>query len=277
MTEPPSHLPHLPLVVEPDLLERHLGHPSLVVVDLGKADTYARGHVPGALFLDYGRLILGRPPAPGLVPPRAQLETEFSGLGIGPDSHVVACDDEGGGKAARLLWTLELLGHRRYSLLNGGLHAWASEGHPLEAVPARPRPRPFTAVWNPAPLADRDYVLAHLGDPQVALLDTRSPEEFTGRRCFATRCGHIPGAVNMDWTLAMDRGRNLRLLPEDELRALFLDRDVTPDREVIVYCQTHHRSSHTWLVLRHLGYEQVRGYAGAWAEWGNDPETPIET
>ena len=93
----------------------------------------------------------------------------------------------------------------------------------------------------------------------------------------AGRGGHIPGAVNLDWVNAIDQTRALRFQPESVLRDLLESRGITPDREVMVYCQTHHRSSHTYMVLRSLGYPRIRGYPGAWSEWGNDPATPVES
>ena len=101
------------------------------------------------------------------------------------------------------------------------------------------------------------------------LVDVREVEEFAQ--------GHIPGAVNMEWLLAMDQALNLRFKSPDELRALLAERHVTPDKEVIVYCHTHHRSAHTYMVLKSLGYERVRGYPGSWSDWGNAADTPVET
>ena len=104
----------------------------------------------------------------------------------------------------------------------------------------------------------------------------RSPAEFTGARKFADRAGHIPGAAHLEWTDMMDKQRNLRLLPDDQLRAMLAERGVTPDKEIITYCQTHHRSAYSYVVLKHLGYENVRGYPGSWSDWGNNPALPVE-
>mgnify|MGYP000517747764 CR=1 FL=1 len=98
----------LPLLLEPEILEQHLGDNGLLVVDLGKPDTYRQLHVPGAVFLDYGRIVAMNKPVMGLLPDDATLQSVFSAAGISRDTHVVAYDDEGGGKAARLLWTLEI-------------------------------------------------------------------------------------------------------------------------------------------------------------------------
>ncbi|HQU16740.1 MAG: thiosulfate sulfurtransferase [Chromatiales bacterium 21-64-14] len=266
----------LPLVVEPDALERHLGAEGLLVVDLSKPEVYSQLHVPGAVHLDYGQVIAAQPPRGGLLPDTAQLSRVLSAIGLTPDRHVVACDDEGGGKACRLLWTLDVLGHRRYSLLDGGLHAWANEQHPLDNAPAQVPPTDYQAKIGTEGIADWAYVLEHLQDPEVALLDCRTPEEYQGIKRLAARGGHIPGAVNLEWTRAMDPNRNLRLRPVEELRATLESLGLRPDREVITYCQTHHRSAHTYILLKALGYPRVRGYPGSWSDWGNRSDTPIE-
>jgi thiosulfate/3-mercaptopyruvate sulfurtransferase len=266
----------LPLLLEPDELEKNLGRDDLLVVDLSKPDTYARLHVPGAVHLDYARIIAMQKPVMGLVPDDATLAAVFSAIGIDAGMHVVACDDEGGGRAARLLWTLEVAGHNSFSLLNGGLHAWANEGHPLDSAPAMPVAKVFEVHRNPTPVADSSYIMEHLESDDCVLLDARSPDEYRGIKKFAERAGHIPGAVNFEWTEAMDQGRNLRLKPADELGTLLAERGITPDKEIIAYCQTHHRSAHTCLALQCLGFERVRGYAGSWSDWGNNPALPVE-
>ncbi|QKT04544.1 sulfurtransferase [Ectothiorhodospiraceae bacterium 2226] len=266
-----------PLIIEPDALEARLGEPDLVVVDVGKPETYAQLHVPGAVHLDVGVLMTGQPPVMGLLPPLDALAQQLGALGIGDDSYVVAYDDEGGPRAARLLWTLDVLGHTRHGLLNGGLHAWANEGHPTTAEPGRPTPRTLTLRRSDAPLAERDYVAAHLDDDAVVVLDARSPEEYRGMKVMAARGGHIPGAVNVDWTETLDQGRNLRLKPAEAVRALYEGRGITPDKTIVTHCQTHYRSAHSYIALKWLGYAQVKGYPGSWSDWGNAPDTPVAT
>lgn len=265
----------LPLLIEPDTLEVTMGYDNFLVVDLGKADTYRKLHVPGAVFLDYAQIVASRRPVMGLLPDDDTLQRVFSTLGINADTHVVAYDDEGGGRAARLLWTLEVAGHRHYSLLNGGLHAWANEGHPCDASPVTPTPGEFRVAHNDAPTASSDYILERLDSVDTRLLDVRSPNEYNGTRKFAERAGHIPGAVNFEWTSAMAQSLNLRFKPDVELKQLLADIGIMPDREIIVYCQTHHRSAHTYIMLKHLGFPRVKGYAGSWSDWGNNPDLPI--
>ena len=264
------------LLIEPEQLESRLNDAKLLVVDMRNTDRYRESHIPGAVHLDYADIIRVSPPAMGLLPDEEQLSTVLSGIGLTPDTFVVAYDDEGGGRASRLLWTLDTLGHRQFALLNGGIYAWVGEGHPLDQGIVTPTVSRYTARFeNPAVVADKDTILARLGQPDLALLDTRSLGEFAGSDVRAARGGHIPGAVNLNWTHAIDQENNLRFKPDAALRAMLEGIGVTPAKEVIVYCQTHHRSAHTYMVLKHLNYPKVRGYPGAWSEWGNNPSLPV--
>lgn len=268
----------LPLLVAPEALAEHLREPGILVVYVGPAERFASAHVPGAVQLEYRALLRQEPPMGGLLPDTETLSRVLGGVGITPQTHVVAYDDEGNGRAARLLWTLDALGHFEYSLLDGGLAAWRAADQPLETGSNPPVPADYPAeLANPEALADREYVQARLGDANTVILDARSAAEFRGEDVRAARGGHIPGAVNVEWTRQFDREGDFRLLPPESLRELFRAAGVTPDKEVIAHCQTHHRSALTYFVLRYLGYPRVRGYPGSWSEWGNDPNLPVET
>jgi len=266
----------LPTVIAPESLAERLDDPRLLLIDLGREETYCRAHLPGALALDYASLVASRAPVGGLLPDAAQLGAVFSALGLGPDRHVVAYDDEGGGRAARLLWTLDVLGHPGASMIDGGIHAWAAAGCALVEAPGVALPRDYPVSITGAGSAGADYILGRLRDPDFVTLDTRTTGEYQGSDRRAARGGHIPGAVHFEWLEAIDQERQLRLRSPVELRARLTALGVTPDKEVVAYCQTHHRSSHTYVVLKSLGYPRVRGYPGAWSDWGNRPDTPVE-
>ncbi len=265
-----------PLIVEPAELEKHLGAENLLIVDLCRPETYAQTHVPGAVHLDYAQIVAARPPAMGMLPDAAPLSNVLGSTGMTPDHHVVAYDDEGGGRASRLLWTLDVIGHYRHSLLNGGLHAWLNDRHRVSHELVMKTRTNCTVKFDNKVVADKNYIMKHLRDTGVITVDARSPAEYRGETRRAERNGHIPGAVNFDWMSAIDQARSARLKPAEELKRVLAGLGATPDKEVITYCQTHHRSAHTYIVLKSLGYPRVRGYPGSWSEWGNSPETPIE-
>lgn len=261
-------------LLEPNELEPLLGDPDLLIVDLCNDGLYPRHHIPGAIHVSPTELVCGIPPAAGKLPSQQQLEQLFSRIGLTPNKRVVAYDDEGGGWAGRFIWTLEVIGHPHSSYLNGGIHAWKNEGHPVESGIIEPTPSPVSITVHPEAIAEIDDILPRLGQADFAILDARSPSEYQGLRPAARRSGHIPGAINCEWTALMDPARNYRI--RSDAREYLASLGLTPDRELVTHCQSHHRSGFTWLVARLLGYPRVRGYHGSWSEWGNREDTPIE-
>jgi thiosulfate/3-mercaptopyruvate sulfurtransferase len=268
--------PLLPLLVEPADVVPHLNQSNVAIVDLSQAPLHARAHLPGAVHLEYARITAPRPPAAALLPDANQLADVLGSIGLTPDKHVVAYDEEGNGKAARFLWTLDMLGHTRASLLNGGLRAWMAEQRPVESGMKPAAPTTYPAKISGDAMADKEYVLAHLKDAGTVIVDARTPDEYAGRVKRSARAGHIPGAVNFNWSDAIDPTRHLRLKDLAEIKAGLEQLGVTPDKEIITYCQTHHRSAHTYFVLKTLGFDRLKAYPGSWSEWGNLPDTPIE-
>ncbi len=274
-----------PLLVETTELDAALTQPELRVVFVGPAEVYAQAHIPGASRIEYADLNRQRPPAGGLLPDMATLGRVLGDAGITPDTHVIAYDATGNAQAARLLWTLDCLGHSAHSLLNGGLPAWLADGlathsehstHSSDAMSAAiANPLYPAELKRPELIAELTDIQAHLDDPQQQILDARSLGEYRGEDVRAAQGGHIPGAVHREWSDNIDPDNAYRLRPRVELAAAHAKLGLREDQAIIAHCQTHHRSSLSVLVLRYLGYPHVSGYAGSWSEWGNTPECPV--
>ncbi|MDT7921091.1 MAG: rhodanese-like domain-containing protein, partial [Meiothermus sp.] len=164
---------------------------------------------------------------------------------------------------------------------------WTQENKPLTTeVPSYPRGTYTPGQRDPRLRAFRDEVLAHLDKVkagQGALVDVRSPAEFTGEKTHmpeypqegVLRGGHIPGAKSIPWATTVNPDGTFK--SADELRAIYESKGITPDKEVIAYCRIAERSSHSWFVLKHLlGFPNVKNYDGSWTEWGNAVGVPIE-
>ncbi len=266
-----------PLLIEPDQLETLLGNPDIIIVDLCKPETYKQLHLPGAIHLDYSEIVHSEDPIGGLLPPIDVINTLVQKLGITADTHVISYDEEGGGNASRLIWTLHACGHMKTSLLNGGIFSWAKEGHPVSTEIPSIKHSDYTMSILGDNVIEADEIKNRLDSDNFSLLDARSPGEFTGETIYSNRGGHIPGARLFEWTDAMDKERNMRLKSDSVLLQMLEERDFNKEQEIVVYCQTHHRSALSYFMLKHLGFDKVRGYHGAWSEWGNRTDTPVET
>ncbi|MBN3563955.1 sulfurtransferase [Aliamphritea spongicola] len=269
----------LPLLVSPAQLAEQLDRDpgQIVIIDLSSAENYATKHLPGARHMAPAGLLCGEQPIPNKRPSDAQFSALLASLGITPDSHVVVYDDQMGPQAGRMIWTLHAAGHSACSFLDGHLKAWEDAGFATTAEVPHYEPTEYPASLDTHNLADMEYILTHLNNPEHCILDVRSPAEYRGEKVVnAAKGGHIPGAVNYNWTNALISEQDTRLRPAADILEELAALGVTPDKTVITHCQTHRRSGLSYLFTKHLGFENVRCYDGSWFEWGNHPSTPVE-
>mgnify|MGYP000043440633 FL=1 len=248
---------------------------ALIIVDLGKEDRYLSSHIPGAVLVTPVETQAG-PPIPGLAPSNDNLTLIMQRIGLNPNSHIIVYDDEGGGWAGRFIWLLDEIGHTQYSYLNGGIHAWAAEGYELESGSNINSRSDIQVQANHQHSITLETLSSELNADNLQVWDARSPKEYSGETVYGARGGHIPGALNYEWTRAMDQQRHLRLKPLDVIKAELQAVGITPEKNTIPHCQSHHRSGLTYLVGKLMGFKNIKAYPGSWGEWGNNPTTSIE-
>lgn len=267
----------LPLLIEPEQLLPLLGDKRLLILDTSKPDNYAQHHIPGALHIAPSSLQSGLKPAAGKLPNNEQLKALFSAIGLTDQHHVIAYDDEGGGWAGRLIWTLDVLGHKNYSYLNGGLPTWINEGYRCETEVTAATPCDYQVTIDRNPIAETEDIISSLGKTHFAIWDARSAAEYNGTKVLAQRGGHIPGAINIDWLELMDHSHHLRLKDLSTIQQHLNRVGLNKDKHIVTHCQSHHRSGLSYLVMKLLNYPNIKAYHGSWGEWGNREDTPIST
>jgi thiosulfate/3-mercaptopyruvate sulfurtransferase len=270
-------------LVTTDWVAENLDNPKvrLIEVDVDTA-AYETGHAPGAAGWNWKSDLETQVVRD--VADKAGLEQLLANAGVNDDTTIVLYGDNNNWFAAYALWLLKYYGLDNVKLMNGGRQKWIAENRPMTTDTAS-HPNGSAKVPGPRPdiRALRDDVLQRLGKAGVALVDVRSPAEFSGELLApenlpqegSQRGGHIPGARNIVWSRAMNEDGTFK--SADELKALYEPEGVTPDKEVIAYCRIGERSAHTWFVLTQLlGYGNVRNYDGSWTEWGSLVGAPIE-
>jgi thiosulfate/3-mercaptopyruvate sulfurtransferase len=273
---------HPEVLVDTEWVAAHQndGNVRLVEVDVDTA-AYEQGHIPGAIGFNWQTQLSDTVRRD--IPTREQWQALLSGAGIANDHTVVLYGDNNNWFAAFAFWVFKMFGHDDVRLLNGGRKKWEAEGRPMTTdVPSYPQTSYAARDADESLRAYRDQILSGLRENRFALVDVRSPAEFTGEVIAppgmsetAQRGGHIPGAQNIPWAQAVAEDGTFK--SADELRALYGGKGVTGDKETIAYCRIGERSSHTWFALKYLlGFEKCRNYDGSWTEWGSVIGAPIE-
>ncbi|WP_432663061.1 sulfurtransferase [Wukongibacter baidiensis] len=258
----------------------------VVVIDIRKSAEYLLGHIPKAVNLwrpdysaddseyEYG----------GMRATKEKFVKLLGEIGIDNDTMVLLYDAKGDYDGARFMWQLEMLGHKKMALIDGGINGWKASG--LDTTTEKPEiaktEYKFDGELDLSKLATIEDVKAAIDDPNVIILDTRSIKESTGEdlKSGAFRKGRIPSSVFIEYKNAINvgDGEDTTFKTLEELKELYEAKGVTPDKTIIAYCQSGVRSAHTTFVLNHLlGYENVKNYDGSWIEWSFNKDLPLET
>jgi thiosulfate/3-mercaptopyruvate sulfurtransferase len=274
---------HPQALVETSWLQERLDDPAIRIIDVDEDTTaYGKAHIPGSVGWDWS-CDLHADPRRDYVD-RAALSTLLSHAGVEAGMTVVLYGGNNNWFASYAYWIMKLRGFDAVRLLDGGRKRWELDGRTLttDEISYAPTGYSISGPERPAIRALRDELLARVGS-DTGLVDVRSPDEFAGRLLAPPHLpqeqaqvpGHIPGAVNVPWARAANDDGTFR--PAAELRALYAEHDIIPDRPIIAYCRIGERSSHTWFALTELlGYPDVKNYDGSWTEYGSLVGVPVE-
>ena len=271
-----------PGIVSTAELATWLADGAVVLVDI-RTDVFAylRGHLPGAVYLNTETLRASRGGIPTQLldgPAYAEL---FSKMGLPFDHRVViySAGETHNIDATFLAWLLAGFGHRQVSLLDGGFFKWHLEQRPVVGEYPRLTETMFPAEPFLPERASLDEVQRAVRTGDAILVDARPPEQYAGEAGAQIRLGHIPGAINHYWQEDLTReGFGYVWKPLDALRASYAAQGITPDKDIIAYCNSATEASHVHFALRYLlGYPRVRVYVGSWTEWAERRDLPLET
>ncbi len=274
-TEPNTY-PNADLLISAADLQYSYESDNEVIIDTRTSfEDFQKGHVPGAEYFHSRRDLNDQenPVEFFLVGPE-RFQELMQGLGVNNDSRLVIYDESDGLGSARLFYALEFYGFEGdVSLLDGGYAGWVAAGFPSDtlgnAVTVEAKMGNFTARVQPDRQCDLAYVTGVEPGSNKVIFDVRSADEFTGVDARAEQNGHIPGAINLEWSQVLVEGDVRYFRPFEEIQAMYDSLGITRDKEVIPHCHTNVRGSHAYYTLRLMGYDSVRPYEGSWSEYGN--------
>jgi len=235
------------LLADTEWLAQHMNDPEIRIVDMRSAGAYRKSHIPGAVNLEWKAL---KDPANDVyVIPHEKFVALMSQSGISNEATVVGYDDEGGLAPASLWWALDYYGHPKAKVLNGGWNKWTKEKRPVSSELPTPQPAAFSVQQDAAKICLVEELLTDMKRSNVVIVDARTSAEYTGFDVRAKRGGHIPGAVNIDWTRNVTNDDVKTFKPAAELLKMYEAAGVTRDKEIITHCQTGVRAAHAMFTL----------------------------
>ncbi len=256
------------LITHISLLDK-LEKPDLILVDSRSYKEYSEGHIPGAVHLDLMHYHWADTSKGGLTSFEKQMRMILSFLGVTKDKTVIFYDEVSGMIAARGVWLLTYFSHTHAFMLDGGFKKWKAIGLPTETYANEFKPARFTGKVNRKVIAGFEYIKKEKN--KIKLIDARTKEEYDGTVVRAARKGHIPTAVNIDWSQNLKDDGTLKTY--EDLLKLY---NFSKNDNIVTYCQGGYRAANTFLILKLLGFKNIKVYLGSWGEWGNRLDLPVD-
>lgn len=252
--------------------------PNVRIIDAVDSNIYNRAHIPGAVNIFYQTLTnLEERKKTGHPLNLKDAERVFSNAGIDKDTRVIVYDEGEGVFASGVWFVLKFFGHKNVHVLDGGFRKWMAEARPATQTAPKVDKKQFVANPQAEMIVTKDWLNENRGRKDVMIVDTRSAKEFIGEdiRQGASRGGHIPGALHLEWVHITGAVNSLK--SPEELEKIFKDKKITRDTVIVTYCHSGiGRSTKLAFALKLLGYKKVLEYTGSWEEWSGDPRLPVE-
>jgi thiosulfate/3-mercaptopyruvate sulfurtransferase len=257
------------MLISTSELNSILNDSNIVIVDTRSFKEYSEGHIPGSVHLDLFAFHWIDTTKQGIENFNKQARKLLSFLGVTSEKKVIFYDSISGMLAARGVWMLMYFSHQNVFMLNGGITKWKKESLLVEIKANNFKPSEFLGKINPEIISGFEYIRDNLDN--LKIIDARSIGEYDGSVVRAAQTGHIPNSINIDWNQNISTNGTFK--NDEELSELY---DIPKDTEIITYCQGAYRAANSFLVLKKLGFKNVKIYLGSWGEWGNDLTLPIE-
>lgn len=269
--------PNAELLLSADGFESELQKSDVLIIDARSSfEAYKTGHIPGAVYFHARRDMADKAhPVENFMVDADMFQDLMQSIGLNNNSRVLVYDEGNALGSARLFYGLEYYGFEgKVSVLDGGMAAWEAAQKPiifveLETLENSTKQGDFVSRKQENRQCDIAYVTGVEPGSNKIIFDVRSADEYEGIDVRADQGGHIPGAVNLEWSKVLVDGDVPYFKSHTEIQAIYDSLGITRDKEVIPHCHTNVRGSHAYFTLRLMGYDSVRPYEGSWSEYGN--------
>ncbi|HJJ21363.1 MAG: sulfurtransferase [Candidatus Nitrosopumilus limneticus] len=246
-----------------------LNNPDVIIADTRSFKEYSEGHIPGSVNLDLFAFHWIDTTKQGINNFNDQARKLLSFLGVTSEKKVIFYDSVSGMIAARGVWMLMYFSHQNVFILDGGISKWKKENLSIQIKANNFKPSEFLGKINSEIITGFEYIRDNLDN--LKIIDARSTGEYEGSVVRAAQTGHIPNSINIDMNQNISDDGTFKT--DEELSKIY---NISKDSEIVTYCQGAYRAANSFLVLKKLGFKNVKVYLGSWGEWGNNTRLPIE-